>query len=303
MWVWESADEKDMCNVADDPSDDPKPRFDSIRQVNPYGEEFWSARDLMPLLGYDQWRRFEDTIDRAKAACRNAGQEEANHFADAGKMVALGSGAQREVKDYALSRLACYLVAMNGDSRKAEIAAAQAYFAAQTRRMEQWDELREEVKERLELRHQLADTNKQFTTTSQAHGANLRSFGRIFNAGALGLYGMTVQEVKAHKGVGDREDLNDRMGRRELSANIFVRSLTTDKIENEDIRGANDIADAHYTVGSETRDLITRLGGTKPEDLPAEPSIRPLLDQQSRRRTRITEAQQPSLLDGTVGEE
>ena len=92
-------------------------------------------------------------------------------------------------------------------------------------------------------------------------------------------------------------------GHRELSANIFVRSLTTDKIENEDIRGAQDIADAHYKVGSETRDLITRSSGTKPEDLPAEPSIRPLLDQQSRRRKRITEAQQPSLLDGATGEE
>ncbi len=284
--------------MADDPSDDPKARFDSIRQINPYGEEFWSARELMPLLGYESWRRFDETVDRAKAACRNLGQDDADHFAGAVKVITAGKGAQQEVKDYALSRLACYLVAMNGDSRKAEIAAAQGYFAAQTRRMEQWDELREEVKERLELRHQLTDSNRQFTATAQEHGANSRSFGRIFNAGALGLYGMTVQEVKAHKGIGDREDLNDRMGRRELSANIFVRSLTTDKIENEDIRGTQDIAAAHYEVGSETRDLITRLGGTKPENLPAEPSIRPLLDQQSRRRKRITEAQQPSLLDG-----
>jgi hypothetical protein len=96
------------------------------------------------------------------------------------------------------------------------------------------------------------------------------------------------------------------MGRRELSANIFVRSLTTDKIENEDIRGANDIADAHYTVGSETRDLITRLGGTKPEDLVAEPSIRPLLDQQARRQKQqkqLTQPQSsPSLFD-TTGQE
>ncbi len=90
------------------------------------------------------------------------------------------------------------------------------------------------------------------------------------------------------------------MGRRELSANIFVRSLTTDKIENEDIRGANDSADAHYTVGSETRDLITWLGGTKPEDLPPEPSIRPLLDQQARRRKHLTDPAQPSLLDTPV---
>jgi len=111
-----------VYNVADNPSDDPKVRFDSIRQVNPYGEEFWSARELMPLLGYESWRRFEEAVDRAKAACRNLGQDDADHFAGAGKMVTLGSKAQRQLEDYALSRLGCYLVAMNGDSRKAEIA-------------------------------------------------------------------------------------------------------------------------------------------------------------------------------------
>jgi DNA-damage-inducible protein D len=157
MWAQESVNEKDRRSMVDDPSDDPKGRFDSIRQVNPYGEEFWSARDLMALLGYDQWRRFEDAIDRAKAACRNAGQEEAYHFAGAGKMITLGKGGQREVTDYALSRLACYLVAMNGDSRKPEITAAQGYFAVQTRRMEQWDELREQLDERTNLHLQLMD--------------------------------------------------------------------------------------------------------------------------------------------------
>jgi len=288
--------------MADDPSTDPRARFASIRQTNPYGEAFWSARDLMPLLGYDRWERFDGVIERAKAACHNLGQDEADHFPGAAKVITVGKGAQMEVKDYALSRLACYLVAMNGDPRKAEIAAAQGYFAEQTRRMEQWDELREARDERIALRHQLTDATKQFTTEVAGHGVNARSFGRIFNAGALGLYGMTVAEVKAHKGVDAQENLNDHMGRHELSANIFVRSLTTDKVVNEDIRGANDIALAHYAVGSETRDLITRLGGTKPEDLPAEPSIRPLLDQRTRRRKQIVDPAQPTLLD-VPGEE
>jgi DNA-damage-inducible protein D len=154
--------------MADNPGDDPKDRFDSIRQTNPYGEEFWSARDMMPLLGYDKWERFDGVIDRAKAACRNLGQDDADHFPGSGKVITAGKGAQHELKDYSLSRVACYLIAMNGDSRKAEIAAAQGYFAAQTRRMEQWDELREELKERLELRHQLADNNKQFTAVARS---------------------------------------------------------------------------------------------------------------------------------------
>jgi DNA-damage-inducible protein D len=93
--------------------DDPRAHFDSIRQVNPYGEEFWSARDLMPLLGYGSWRRFDETVERAKAACRNLGQDDADHFAGAGKMVTIGSKTERRVEDYALSRLACYLVARN----------------------------------------------------------------------------------------------------------------------------------------------------------------------------------------------
>src|SRR5579863_2000462 len=104
--------------MAGDPHDDPRVRFDSIRQVNPYGEEFWSARDLMPLLGYESWRRFDETVERAKAACRNLGQDDADHFAGAGKVIVAGKGAKQELKDYALSRLACYLVAMNGDARK-----------------------------------------------------------------------------------------------------------------------------------------------------------------------------------------
>ncbi|HEY7834351.1 MAG TPA: hypothetical protein VIG30_12320 [Ktedonobacterales bacterium] len=118
---------------------------------------------------------------------------------------------------------------------------------------------------------------------------------------------MTIAEVKAHKGIAEREDLNDRMGRRELSANIFVRSLTTDKIANEGIQGTNAIASAHHEVGSETRDLITRLGGTRPEDLTAEPTIRPLLDQQARHRKPTAEVassatvRQPTLLESPTG--
>ena len=112
---------------------DLNPQFDSIWQVSPYGAEYWSARDLDPILdpilgyghdGYDTWRRFEDTIERAKAACRNAGEDVENHFPGAGKIVALGSGVKRELKDYGLSRYGCYWVAMNGDPRKLEIAAA-----------------------------------------------------------------------------------------------------------------------------------------------------------------------------------
>lgn len=110
--------------------------FDAIRHTTPEGREWWSARDLMPLLGYDQWRRFADAIGRARISGHNAGHDMARHVATAGKMVPIGSGAQREAEDFHLSRLACYLVAMNGDPRKSEVAAAQTYFAVRTREAE-----------------------------------------------------------------------------------------------------------------------------------------------------------------------
>ena len=110
--------------------------FDSIRRVTPEGREYWSARDLMPLLGYEKWERFADAINRAKLSARNAGYDVAEQFPGAGKMVETGSGAQRRIDDYHLSRYACYLIALNGDPRKSEIAAAQTYFVIKTREAE-----------------------------------------------------------------------------------------------------------------------------------------------------------------------
>lgn len=107
--------------------------FEAIRLIHPDGREYWSARQLMPLLGYDTWRNFADSIERARYACDNAGYDSRDHFVGASKMIKVGKGAEREVLDYHLSRYACYLIAMNGDPRKDEIAAAQNYFVVRTR--------------------------------------------------------------------------------------------------------------------------------------------------------------------------
>lgn len=107
--------------------------FESLQKTNAHGAEYWSARDLQPMLGYSQWRRFEQAIERAISACKQSENLPDNHFANVGKMVGLGSGSTRSVDDYHLSRFACYLIAQNGDPRKPEIAHAQKYFAIQTR--------------------------------------------------------------------------------------------------------------------------------------------------------------------------
>lgn len=110
--------------------------FDEIRRVTPEGREYWSARELMPLLGYDKWERFAEAIERAKIAAHNAGYQVTDHFPGAGKMIEAGKGARRSVADFHLSRFACYLIALNGDPRKPEIAAAQTYFVIRTREAE-----------------------------------------------------------------------------------------------------------------------------------------------------------------------
>lgn len=281
------------------PPDDAKARFDAIRQVSPYGAEYWSARDLYPLLGYDTWRRFETAIERAKIACANLGEEMADHFAGAVKVIQAGKGAQMEVSDYALSRFGCYLTAMNGDPRKPEIAQAQGYFAIQTRRMERWEELREAVAERVERRQQLAEANKNLNATAQQHGLERHSFGRLHDAGTRGLYGeRTVAELKTMKGIAAKEEFADRMGLEELAANLFVRTQTEAKVRNEQIHGTDAIVDAHHEVGAETRTVIERIGGTPPEELPAEPSIRPLLAQRERQgKKQLPQQAGPNLFD------
>lgn len=143
--------------------------FEDLKQANNHGAEHGSARDLQPLLGYGQWRRFEDAIERAKTSCEQSGNDPAYHFAGAGKMVELGSGSQRKIEDYQLSRFACYLIAQNGDPRKPEIAQAQKYFAIQTRRQELSEQLALDM-ERLELRRQTSEEFKALSGAAQRAG-------------------------------------------------------------------------------------------------------------------------------------
>lgn len=277
------------------------PDFDSIKKTNPYGQEYWSARSLASLLGYNQWRRFEDAIQRAMIACEQSGNIVNNHFADAGKMVKLGSGAEREVKDYNLSRFACYLVAQNGDPRKPEIAAAQVYFAVSTRAQE-IHQLRQEQEKRLEMRLQVADGNKKLAEAASAAGVQSQNFGIFNDAGYLGLYTMTSEEIRTHKGISEGEEILDNMGREELAANYFRITQTEGKLIRGNVQGEDEAVHTHFGVGREVRKTIEALNAPLPEDLPPAASIRKMIEERRRaakkRRVKANKPnQQASLLN------
>lgn len=245
--------------------------FEGLKQTNQHGAEYWSARDLQPLLGYSQWRRFEQAVERAATSCKQSGNEPDHHFAGVGKMVALGSGSTREVPDYHLSRFACYLIAQNGDPRKPEIAEAQKYFAIQTRRQELSDEYAADL-ERLELRKQTAEEFKALSGAAQQAGVQSRMFGVFHDAVYKGLYGgLGRDQIKARKRISEKDNLLDRMNATELAANQFRMTQTRDKLARDRVRDQQNAIRTHEQVGKEVREAIKRIGGELPEHIvPAE---------------------------------
>ncbi len=263
------------------------PDFESIKQISPYQAEYWSARDLAPLLGYNKWQNFEVAIQRAMTACEQVGQISPDHFTEASKAIIGGKGAKQTVKDYLLSRFACYLIAQNGDPRKREIAEAQAYFAVSTRRQE-LAQLLEEQEERLKLRERVSENNKALSQAASQAGVLSQNFGVFQNAGYKGIYGgLDVTDIKERKQIDQREDLLDCMGRAELAANDFRITQTEERFRKEGTIGQTNAMEVHHEVGQKVRNAIKDIGGTMPEDLAPEPSLKPLLDAKNRKRKKL----------------
>lgn len=249
-------------------ADGARKSFEQLKKINSHGAEYWSARELQPLLGYSQWRRFEEAVARAKASCEKSGNDPKYHFANAGNMIKTGKGATRQLSDYDLSRFACYLIAQNGDPRKAEIAYAQKYFAIQARRQELSEVMAADT-ERLEIRKQASEEFKALSGAAREAGVENRSFGIFHEAGYKGLYGgLGKEQIKTRKKIPAEQNLMDRMDTTELAANQFRMTQTRDKLNRLGVRRQDQAIRTHEQVGKEVRAAIQRIGGAMPENIP-----------------------------------
>ena len=248
--------------------------FEGIRQQDAEGNEFWSARELQPLLEYATWDKFKRVIEKAIEACGQSGNEADDHFSQTGKMVDIGSAAKREIEDYRLSRYACYLIVQNGDPSKLVIANGQTYFAMQTRRQELNDDEKfarlSEGEKRLAIRNELAEHNKQLAAAAKDAGVDTPLDYAIFqDHGYKGLYGgMGAKDIHARKGLKKSQKILDHMGSTELAANLFRATQAEEKLKRDNINGKQRANQAHYEVGQKVRQTIQELGGTMRENLP-----------------------------------
>jgi DNA-damage-inducible protein D len=243
-----------------------------IKHLTVEGTEYWFAREVFPILGYAEWRNFEDVMGRAGEAMRGNGIDPSHHFVETTRMVGLGSGSQRRVEDQFLSRAACYLTAMNGDPAKPEIAAAQAYFLVQTRRQE----LEDEDKKRLRLREKVSQAHRLVSGVAQEAGVRGSMQGVFHDARVQGLYGMSLRDLKTTKGLGDKEQLFDRAGALELSANEFQMNLAAAVISDEKVKGEQRAINKNREVAKNVRQAMAASGKMMPEKLPLERPIKEL---------------------------
>ena len=262
-------------------------RFEDIKHIRDDGSEYWSARELAPVLEYAKCDNFHKVIKRAMIACENAGHSILDQFPEVGNLV-VGGVAPREKVDYELTRYACYLIVQNGDPRKEVIALGQTYFAIQTYRQELADHFNQldEDRRRLVVRGDIKQWNQLLAETAHDAGVITNEEFAIFqNAGYMGLYGgLDVDDIHNKKGLTINQKILDYMGSTELIANLFRISQTEEKLRKDNIQGADKATQTHYAVGREVRKAIEKIGGTMPEDLPTpEKSIQQIEKEQMER--------------------
>jgi DNA-damage-inducible protein D len=244
--------------------------FEDIKHIDENGNEYWLARELQKVLEYKEWRKFEGVIEKAKIACEISKNIVTEQFVGADKLSKRANNATKMIKDYKLSRYACYLIVQNADSRKEVIALGQTYFAIQTRKQE-LSELEYAALTEDEKRFYNRDLTKKgnYSLNLVAKKAGVKNFDAFHNAGYKGLYGgETANDIAKRKGLRYREDILDNMCSDELIANMFRISQTRQKLENEKTRGEKTAKNVHYVIGKNVREVIIKNGDKTPELLP-----------------------------------
>lgn len=266
-------------------------QFEDAGYDNGNGDKCWFARDLQSLLSYKRWEDFEGVILRAKTACRNAGHDPSEHFAEVFRSTPKNSDGGRPSTNYELSRYACYLIAQNASSRLKPVAFAQTYFAIQTRRQELADRdgvdfgTLTENQRRLYLRNQVVEQNKLLARAAKGAGVQNTEFGKFYNRGYQGLYGgRNMDEVRSYKQLPDKAQILDHMGSTELAANLFRITQTEERLRSKGIRGSEAACNAHYEVGLKVRQTMKELSGIMPEDLPVAEDVKRLAAQERKQQ-------------------
>lgn len=269
------------------------------------GGEYWSARDLAKVLGYAKWEKFKNAIERAEIACENSGQSVEEHFLHTTRVSTFGRGGQREIEDVHMSRYGCYLLVQNADPTKPAVAMGQTYFAVQTRRQEQADEVADQLagltedQRRLYLRGEISVYNRRLAEAANLAGViEPLDFAIFTDHGYMGLYGgLKSRDIQKRKGLKPSQHILDHMSGTELAANLFRVTQTEDKLRREDIRGKTQANQTHYDVGRKVRQTIQELGGSPPEELPVpDESVQQLRRKEEKRLKQAQHDSQMSVL-------
>lgn len=252
--------------------------FESAKKIDDQGKEYWLARDLMLLLQYDQWKNFAKVIQKAIGSLANTYPHVEHHFAEIGKMIKVAVGtpkqATRQIKDYKLTRYACYLIAQNGDPGKQAVAYAQSYFAVQTRKQELFETKQDQI-QRIAARKKLQATEKRFSQVLSQHGVDSKGIGEIRSAGDQALFNKSTREMKKALGADQDRPLADFVPTITLKAKDLATEMTTFQTKNKSLKGKYPIKAEHVHNNSEIRKLLNQ-NLIFPEQLPAEEDIKKL---------------------------